>query len=134
MKKRIVALLALLMVIGACSGTDATDFQTISSNLGGDPSPTTTAAGSETTTDGERDVAAYDEESGPTGVPSVNDRKVIYDGQMQLEAADTALPSIASSPWCRPREASSPPPASVRPTKRTSSRPSPSHSVCRPTT
>ena len=89
MKKRIVALLALLMVIGACSGTDATDFQTISSDLGGDGSPATTAAGSETTTDGEQDVAAYDEESGPTGVPSVNDRKVIYDGQMQLEAADT---------------------------------------------
>lgn len=89
MKKRIVAFLALLMVLGACSGTAATDFQTISSNPGGEASPTTTAAGSETTTDGERDVAAYDEESGPTGVPSVNDRKVIYDGQMQLEAADT---------------------------------------------
>ena len=89
MKKRIMALLALSMVLGACSGSSADGFQTISSNLSGDPSPTTTAAASETTAPGERDQAAYDEESGPAGVPSVNDRKVIYDGQMQLEAADT---------------------------------------------
>ena len=90
MKKRIVALLALLMVIGACSGTAANDFQNISSELNGSgAAPTTTSASAETTAPGEGDVAAYDEESGPTGVPSVNDRKVIYDGQMQLEAADT---------------------------------------------
>jgi hypothetical protein len=87
-KKRIVALLALLMVLGACSGTSADGSQTISSNVGGVESPTTTAAGSETTAGGETDRAT-DEESGPTGVPVVNDRKVIYDGQMQLEAADT---------------------------------------------
>lgn len=90
MKKRIVAFLALLMVLGACSGTSADGFQTISSNLGGEEAPTTTtAAAPETTVAGERDMAAYDEESAPTGVPSVNDRQVIYDGQMQLEAADT---------------------------------------------
>ena len=89
MKKRIVAFLALMMVLGACSGTSADGFQTISSNLVGQAAATTTTAASQTTFAGERDVAVYDEESGPTGVPSVNDRKVIYDGQMQLEATDT---------------------------------------------
>ena len=86
MTKRIVALLALLVVLGACSGASADGFQTISSNLGGDPSPTTTTAASQAPVD--RDQAA-DEEAGPTGMPSVDDRKVIYDGQMQLEASDT---------------------------------------------
>jgi hypothetical protein len=88
-KKRIVALLALVMVLAACSGTSADGFQTISSNLGGDPAPTTTTAASQPQAPSERDQAAYDEESGPTGVMAVDDRKVIYDGQMQLEAADT---------------------------------------------
>ena len=34
-KKRIVAFLALLVVLGACSGTAANDFQTVSSELNG---------------------------------------------------------------------------------------------------
>jgi hypothetical protein len=87
-KKRIVALLALVMVIGACSGTDASEFQSISSDLGESGAPTTTAASSETTAAGESD-GGTDEESGPAGVPAASDRKVIYEGQMQLEAADT---------------------------------------------
>ncbi|MEX0667915.1 MAG: DUF4349 domain-containing protein [Acidimicrobiia bacterium] len=88
MKKRIVALMAVLVVLGACSGTAGQDFQTISSNLGGSAAETTTTAAAATTTaPGENDFA--DEESGVAGVPSVSDRKVIYDVQMQLEAADT---------------------------------------------
>ena len=45
MKKRIVAFLALLVVLGACSGTAANDFQTVSSELnGGEAATATTAA------------------------------------------------------------------------------------------
>lgn len=81
MKHRIVALLGVLIVLGACSGITADGFQVTSSNLSGTEPQTTT------TIMGESDRA--DEESGVAGVPSVSDRKVIYDGQMQLEADDT---------------------------------------------
>jgi uncharacterized protein DUF4349 len=80
-KHRIVALLAVLVVLGACSGITADGFQVTSSNLSGTAPETTT------TIVGEADRA--DTESGVAGVPSLSDRKVIYDGQMQLEASDT---------------------------------------------
>ena len=86
-KRRIVALLAVLVVLGACSGTTADGFQGVASNLGGSEPATTTTAASATTVADEPDDAGA--ESGLAGVPSVTDRKVIYDGQMQLEAADT---------------------------------------------
>ena len=87
MKKRIVAFLSVLVVLAACTATTADEFQTISGNIGGSEAETTTTAASATTIPGESDFAA--EERGVVGTPSVSDRKVIYDGQMQLEAADT---------------------------------------------
>jgi hypothetical protein len=87
-KHRILALVAVLVVLGACSGTTANGFQNLSSSLDGSgPETTSTTAASATTVAGVRDGAG--EESGAAGVPAVSDRKVIYDGQMQLEAADT---------------------------------------------
>ena len=88
MKKRIVALVGVLVMLGACSGITADEFQQpVSSNLGGSEAQTTTTAAPATTIAGERGLAG--EETATAGVPSVSDRKVIYDGQMQLEAADT---------------------------------------------
>lgn len=88
MNKRIVTLLAVLVVLAACSGNAGESFQTISSDLNGSAAATTTtAASAETTAAG--GAERTDEESGVAGVPAVSDRKVIYDGQMQLEAADT---------------------------------------------
>ena len=87
MQKRIVALLAVLVVLAACSGISAdgsSELFASSPDLG--PSPTTTAA-SASTVAGEGDRP--DEQSGPVGVVTADDRKVIYDGYMQLEAADT---------------------------------------------
>jgi len=89
-KRRIVTLLAVLMVLGACGVTAGQEFQTVSSELDGSGDlayATTTAAAAETTAAGGTD--GTDERSTPTGVPAVGDRKVIYDGRMDLEAADT---------------------------------------------
>jgi len=89
-KRRIVTLLAVLMVLGACGVTAGQEFQTVSSELDGSGDlayATTTAAAAETTAAGGTDDT--DERSTPVGVPAVGDRKVIYDGRMDLEAADT---------------------------------------------
>jgi len=78
-KYRIVTLLVVLMVLGACSGTAGQGFQAISPDLDESAAPTTTTAASASTAD----------EPGSPGMPAVSDRKVIYDGYMELEAADT---------------------------------------------
>jgi hypothetical protein len=80
--RRILTLLAVLMVLGACAGTAGQEFQTVSSEDGNVALayPTTTAAGGSD---------SLNEEVASTGVPVVDDRKVIYDGRIELEAADT---------------------------------------------
>jgi hypothetical protein len=84
-KKRIVALVGVLIVLGACSGINADGVGVLSSEQGSIvASPTTTAPGPPT---GEEDRSGGDDLVG--GVPEVTDRQVIYDAQMQLEAGET---------------------------------------------
>ena len=87
MTRRIVGLLAVVVGLCACSGTSSDGFQGIASDLGPSEPATTTTAASATTAADEREDAGG--ESDLAGVASVTDRKVIYNGQMHLEAADT---------------------------------------------
>ena len=87
MQKRIVALLAVLVVLAACSGVTADGSEELFASSPGGGDPVTTTAPSRSTVGGEGDLP--DEQSGPVGVIGANDRKVIYDAYMQLEAADT---------------------------------------------
>lgn len=78
MKRMLIPLVGLIL-LAACSGSGGSQaFDTVAGSLatGGGEAPATTAA-------------AVADEAGPTGIPAASDRKVIYDGQMQLEAADT---------------------------------------------
>jgi hypothetical protein len=85
-RNRIVALVGVLIVLGACSGINADGFGVVtpeqSAAVG---SPATTAppgpAMGEEDRNGDGDLVA--------GVPGVSDRQVIYDAQIQLETGDT---------------------------------------------
>lgn len=80
-----LALAGLMLLVAACSGAG------VSNDVGGELSVTNEGSSPATTVT----AAAGDEASAsnnpptPTGVPGVGDRKVIYNGQIQLEAADT---------------------------------------------
>ncbi len=82
MKKHITWLMTVGVLVAACGGSTGSAFEPAD---GGEALLTTAAP--ETTIAG----AALDEdESGrDLGVPTASDRKVIYDGHMQLQAADT---------------------------------------------
>lgn len=89
MKRLLTAGLSVLALLAACGGTGADrTFATVSGDLnaGGSAVPETIAGAATTAApSGESDEGAF----GPTGIPAVSGRKVIYDGQMQLEASDT---------------------------------------------
>lgn len=89
MKQRLLLGLIGLLWLAACGGTATRQFDTVSGelNVAGSGAPVTTSAAAATTAAprGESDEAQV----GPTGIPAASDRKVIYDGQMQLEASDT---------------------------------------------
>jgi hypothetical protein len=82
MKKTLALAAATALVVIACGNAGGT-------NTSGDlAAPTTTVAGAGTTAaPSSEGVAGYDQER--LGVPAVSDRRVIYDGHIQLEAADT---------------------------------------------
>lgn len=87
MKRRLLIGLAGLLLLAACSGSGTSQsFDTVAGelNAGGSAAPATTAAATDSDLRGEDEA-----QIGPTGIPAVSDRKVIYDGQMQLEASDT---------------------------------------------
>jgi hypothetical protein len=80
-----VLLIALGLLMAACSGASTDEFRTVAGELGGSGGVATTAAATttaapETTADGQRAIL---------GAPAATDRKVIYDGQIRLQAAET---------------------------------------------
>ncbi|HSL26435.1 MAG TPA: DUF4349 domain-containing protein [Acidimicrobiia bacterium] len=86
MKRYLVAGIVGLLLLAACSGSGGQPDVAGGDDLqAGGPAATTTAP-SPMAPGGETD-----EEAGrsPSGFPVTADRQVIYDGQMQLEAADT---------------------------------------------
>jgi hypothetical protein len=88
MKRRLlIGLAGLLLLLAACGANATRQFDTVSGelNVGGSAAPATTAPAAT-----DSDLRGADEALvGPTGIPAASDRKVIYDGQMQLEASDT---------------------------------------------
>ncbi|MGH8928033.1 MAG: DUF4349 domain-containing protein, partial [Acidimicrobiia bacterium] len=86
MKRLLVAAGAMLMMVAACSAATA-DFETVTGELRGSAGATATTAAANTTIPNSDDQG--ETATPPTGVPAVADRKVIYDGRMELEALDT---------------------------------------------
>ncbi|HKX76872.1 MAG TPA: DUF4349 domain-containing protein [Acidimicrobiia bacterium] len=80
--KRTIGLMALALLFTACAGAGTSATQTISGDLGAAPSTTVAQTG---TTAG----AGEETDAGDVGIPPASDRKVIYDGRMQLQAANT---------------------------------------------
>jgi hypothetical protein len=79
MKRTTLSLLVVTgLLLAACAGSGATT--TFEGATGSDTTPETNAAGRPgfESTDGD-----------PTGVPQVTDRKVVYNGRLQLQAAQT---------------------------------------------
>lgn len=76
MKRVTLSVIALLVLLTACSG-------------GGDMAATTTGAPATTSAATETTAGGTTTDEGTTGVPTAAGRQVIYDGSIQLQAADT---------------------------------------------
>jgi hypothetical protein len=81
------------MLLAACGGNASQAFDTVAGELRSSDldsaQPTSAAAATTTAAPPTDEASANSNPSNQVGVPGVSDRKVIYDGQIQLEAKDT---------------------------------------------